>query len=177
MNIFERPIAIVDVETTGLDSSIHEIIEIGLILINQKTLEILNKVNLKIKPEHIERAFEKSLVINGYNENDWKDGLSLLEAMSIFNEKTKDAIFCSYNVVFDWSFIIEAFKKVNIKDQMDYHRIDLLSMGWARFIKLGLEKFNLNEIAKQFNIAEEPLPHRAINGATIAFEIYKKLIS
>ena len=34
--IFKRPIAITDVETTGLDAVKHEIVEIGLVLIDQK---------------------------------------------------------------------------------------------------------------------------------------------
>jgi len=177
INIFERPIAITDVETTGLDSTIQEIVEIGLVVIDQKTLEILDTLNVKVKPEHIETADEFALNLNGYNETDWKNAITLKEAMSLYGDKTKDAIFCAHNMTFDWSFIFEAFKKTGIKDQMDHHRVDLFTMIWMKFRNSDFEKFNLNEVAKRLGIPEEPMPHRAINGTMTAYEIYKKLVS
>jgi len=176
IHIFERSIAITDVETTGLDFAIQEIIEIGLVVINQKTLEIIDTLDIKVKPEHIETADEFALKINGYNETDWKDALTLKEAMSIYGQKTKGAIFCAHNVTFDWSFIFEAFKKTGIENQMDHHRIDLFTMIWMKFRNSSFGKFNLNEVAKRLGVPEEPMPHRAINGTMTAYEIYKKLV-
>ena len=176
-HIFERPIAITDVETTGLDFAIQEIVEIGLVVINQQTLEILDTLDIKVKPEHIETADEFALKLNGYNETDWKNAITLKEAMSIYGEKTKDAIFCAHNVTFDWSFISKAFKETGIKDEMDHHRIDLFTMIWMKFRTSSFEKFSLNEAAKRLGVPEEPMPHRAINGTMTAYEIYKKLVS
>jgi len=176
-HIFARPIAITDVETTGLDPTIQEIVEIGLVVIDQQTLEILDTLDIKVKPEHIETADEFALKLNGYNKTDWKNAITLKEAMSIYGEKTKDAIFCAHNVTFDWSFIFEAFRKTGIKNQMDHHRIDLFTMIWMKLRNLDFEKFSLNEVAKHLGIPEEPMPHRAINGTMTAYEIYKKLVS
>ena len=175
--IFERPIAITDVETTGLDFAIQEIIEIGLVVINQKTLEIINTLDVKVKPEHIETADEFAIKLNGYNETDWKNAITLKEAMSIYGGKTKDAIFCAHNMTFDWSFIFEAFRKTDVKDQMDHHRIDLFTMIWMKLRNSNFEKFSLNEAAKRLGVSEEPMPHRGINGAMTAYKIYKKLVS
>ena len=177
IHIFERPIAITDVETTGLDFAIQEIIEIGLVVINQKTLEILDTLDVKVNPEHIETANEFALNLNGYNETNWKNAITLKEAMSIYGEKTKDAIFCAHNMTFDWSFIFEAFRKTGVKNQMDHHRIDLFTMIWMKLRNSNCEKFSLNEAAKRLGVPEEPMPHRGINGAMTAYEIYKKLVS
>ncbi|TSA56819.1 3'-5' exonuclease [bacterium] len=175
-HIFERSIAITDVETTGLDFAIQEIVEIGLVVINQQTLEILDTLDIKVKPEHIKTADEFALKLNGYNKTDWENAVTLKEAMSLYGDKTKGAIFCAHNVTFDWSFIFEAFRKTGIKNQMDHHRIDLFTMIWMKLRNLDFEKFNLNVVAKHLGIPEEPMPHRAINGTMTAYEIYKKLI-
>ena len=175
-HIFERPIAITDVETAGLDFTIQEIIEIGLVLINQKTLKIIDTLDIKVKPEHIETADEFALKLNGYNEIDWKNAITLEEAMSIYGQKTKDAIFCAHNVTFDWSFVSEAFRKTGIGNKMDHHRVDLFTMIWMKFRNSSFGKFNLNEVAKRLGVPEEPMPHRAINGTMTAYEIYKKLV-
>lgn len=177
MKILERPIAITDVETTGLDPATQEIVEIGLVVVNQQTLEILDTLDIKVHPEHLETATEFALKLNGYNKPDWQNALTLQAAISLYGDKTKGAIFCAHNVTFDWSFISEAFKKTGVKDQMDYHRIDLFTMAWMKFRTSGLEKFNMNEVAKYLGIPEEPMPHRAINGTMTAYEVYKRLVS
>jgi len=176
MEILTRPVAITDVETTGEDAEIHEIIEIGLVVVNQRTLEIIDTFETKVKPEHIETAEEAALKKNGYNAADWQNAISLKEAMTIYAPKTKDALFGAHNVFFDWSFIFAAIKKTGVKNVMDYHHIDLFTMAWLKLQNSGIEKLNMNEIAKFLGIGEEPWPHRAINGAMKEYEIYKRLI-
>ena len=68
-----RNIAIVDLETTGLDEQLHEIIEVGMVVVNQKTLEIIDTLDMKVRPTHPETASAKALEVNGYNEEDWID--------------------------------------------------------------------------------------------------------
>ena len=176
MNMRERPIAITDLETTGLDPSIHEIIEIGLVLIDQSTFKILDTLDLKVKPEHIETAGATALKINGYNEADWRDAVPLSEAIAQYVAKTKDAIFCASPVTFDWAFIAEALRKTNLVHEMDYHRLDIFSMAWQALRHTGLEKFNGDYLAEFFGLPKEPPVHRAINGAMKDYEIFKKLM-
>ena len=121
IEIYKRPIAITDVETTGLDPQKHEIVEIGLVLIDQETGEVID--------------------------------------------------------TFDWSFILEAFKKAGQKNTLDYHRLDLFTLIWTKTRDSKIESFNLNRVAQFLGLPEEPLPHRAINGARTAHEIFKKIIN
>lgn len=176
MSMAGRAIAITDIETTGLDPMVHEIIEIGLFVVNQDTLEVMDKIDLKVRPEHIETAQAAALKVNGYRAEDWNGAISLKEAMILFGEKTCGAIFCAHNVTFDWFFVHEAFRKTGVKNELDYHRIDLFTLAWAKLQKKGLEHFTMNAVAKYLGIPEEPSPHRAINGAALAGEIYKKLM-
>lgn len=175
--IFERPIAITDVETTGLDPQKHEIVEIGLVLIDQETGEVIDTLDIKVRPEHIETADEVALKLNGYNEADWQDAASILEAIALYGEKAQNAIFCSHNVTFDWSFILEAFKRAGLKSSLDYHRLDLFTLIWSKTRDSNIESFNLSRVAQFLGLPEEPLPHRAINGARTAHEIFKRITS
>jgi DNA polymerase III alpha subunit (gram-positive type) len=177
MDFKDRPLAITDLEMTGLDHSVHEIIEMGLVVADSKNCRIIDKLDVKVKPEHPETADATALAVNGYKAEDWNGALTLKEAMELFAAKTKDAIFCAHNVTFDWAFMHEAFKKTGVRNQMDYHRIDLLSLAWAKLKDSELRTFRLNGIAKFLGITEEPNPHRAINGAMTAYEVYKQLFS
>ena len=176
-SLTSRSIAITDIETTGLNPKLHEILEIGLLVIDQQSFQVIDTLNFKIKPEHIEAASQESLAVNGYKESDWKDAITLNEAMRVYSDKTKKAIFCSHNVTFDWSFINEAFSQTGVANQMDYHRLDLLTIAWTALANKSVRFFNLNRLASYLGIPEEPTPHRAINGARTAYEVFKKLVS
>ncbi|MFH1759007.1 MAG: 3'-5' exonuclease [Patescibacteria group bacterium] len=181
MDFNKRPLAITDVETTGLDVRRHEIIDIGLLVVEQSDLNIIKySLDYKVKPEHPETAEAEALKINGYNEADWRDAPNLKSVMKLYAELTKDAVFLASPVSFDWQFVEEAFRKTGVKDPMDYHRLDLFSIAWGkqREGKLpGVKSLKLSELCKFFGIPEEPMPHVGINGATIELEILRKLLA
>lgn len=174
-NLREAKLAFVDLETTGDIFAIHEIIEIGLVVVDQKSLEVVDELNIKVRPENIENAVPAALVKNGYKEEDWLDAISLREAVEKFAEKTEGSIFFAYNATFDWGFMNQAFHKTGVQDNMDYHRFDVLSMAFLKLKDKDIARWSLATLSKYLGVAEEPLPHRAINGARTAFEVYKKL--
>ena len=58
----DRPIAIIDTETTGFKVGVHEIIEIAIMKIQGNKRDMWTA---RIKPERIETASSKALEING----------------------------------------------------------------------------------------------------------------
>lgn len=168
-------LAFIDIETTGLNVLKHEIIEIGCI-ITDSNLKIIEEFNLKIKPKNIKNADEIALKINHYNKNDWKEAYKLKDALKIFSEKIKDCIMVGQNVAFDSSFIEYAFQKNNIKNTLHYHRLDTISIAWAKFHNdENFLHFSLREMCKYFNIENEN-PHSALSDAKATCELYKKLM-
>lgn len=169
-------LAFTDLETTGLNSKIHEIIEIGCVIVSQPDLEVVEEFELKVKPENISKAEPKALEVNGYNEKDWEDAMPLHKALQIYSEKTKDCVFVAQNITFDWSFLEEACYKENITLQLwSYHRIDLLSMAFMKLYDTDIKRFNQNELCKYFGVTNEKA-HTALADAKAMFEIYKNLV-
>ena len=176
MEFLKRPLAITDIETTGFDADVHEIIEIGLVVVDQRSLKVLDEWSVKVRPQKIRTAAEKALKVAGYNKLDWVNAIGLKEAMQVYSKKTKNAVFVAQNSFFDWSFLSLAFKSTGVEDYTDYHRADLFTIGWFRAKKLkGLKKFTLKEMCEYFGLEPEPMPHRALNGARKAHEIIRKL--
>jgi len=132
---------------------------------------------LKIKPEHIENADPTALKVNHYNDRDWKSAGSLPEAMKIFSEKVKDCIMVGHNVAFDAGFLECAFSKNEIANTMHYHRLDTVSIAWAKLHEdKNFERFSLREMCAHFDIKNERA-HTALSDARATFELYKKLMS
>lgn len=98
---------IIDTETTGLDVMKHELLSIAAITYVDG--QIVETLELKIKPEHIESADPDALKVNGYSIYEWRHALSsrmaFMEVWRPFILKNKDAIFVAHNMQFDRKFI------------------------------------------------------------------------
>lgn len=176
LNFKNRNIAITDLETTGLSLEKHEIIEIGLVLVSQPDFSIIETWDTKVRPVHPETANKDATKISGYTPLEWSNAIELKEALMVYSQKTKEAIFCAYNVLFDYSFIRQAFKNTGVKYAMDYHSIDIPSLVWEKLRKSDHKRMNMNLTADYLGIPKEPEIHRAINGAMVAYQVLKKLV-
>lgn len=169
--------AFIDIETTGLSFIEHEIIEIGGIIADQN-LKVVEEFELKIKPEHIEKADKIALKINHYNEKDWELGYSLKDAIEIFSKKTKDAIMIGHNIPFDAFFLDKAFFETDVKKKLfHYYMLDTVSIAFAKLQDTkDISKFTLHELCKYFGINNKN-EHTALSDARATFELYKKLMN
>ena len=171
----KHKLVFVDIETTGLNVIEHEIIEVGCVIVDNK-LKIIEEFELKIKPKNIENADRISLKINHYNERDWNDAYELKDALKIFSKKTKDCIMVGQNIAFDSSFIEYALQKNNVKNTLHYHRLDTISIAWAKLNNnINFTHFSLREMCKYFNIENEN-PHSALSDAKATYKLYKRLM-
>jgi len=176
-------LAFIDLETTGLDPNKHEIIEIGCIVARQVsqngqgcTLEKIEEFEIRVKPEHLETAEPEALRINGYNETDWVFASDLAQALKTLSDKTEGAMMIAHNLTFDWSFLEKAFAKTGVLNKMDFHRIDLLSVAFARlYHETKVDKFSLRALTEYFGLTNERA-HTALADIRVSFEVYKKLL-
>lgn len=169
-------LAFIDIETTGLNVLKHEIIEIGCVITTPR-LKVLEKFELKIKPKHIKNADPVSLKITHYNKQDWRKAYTLEEALQVLAKKVNDCIMVGQNVSFDSMFLEYNFSKLKLKNSMHYHKLDTISIAWAKFHKKSnIKHFSLREMCKRFDIINEH-PHSALSDAYATYLLYKKLMS
>lgn len=179
-------LAFIDTETTGLDPNFHEVIEIGCVvadwkpdLFGERTLVESSTLDIKIIPEHIERADPKALAVNHYAKRDWSQAISRKEAIMELARVAKGAIFIAQNVTFDWSFLQQAAESVGIALDQEFHfrKLDLASIAFGRLPDdPKLERYTLRELSQYFGIRNEDA-HTALSDARTAFEIYRKLLA
>ena len=172
----KKLISLIDLETTGLDPRTAEIIEMAVIVFDAGTLEIVDSYETKVKPEHIETASEKALMINGYNEEEWKDAVSLQTAMTSLFLYVSGTQLLAQNVIFDYGFLEAAEHQTGIKLNFIRPCLDLPSIAWGIIPHDKLQSWSLKTLCAYLRIPPEPAIHRAMNGAQSAFEVYKKLM-
>lgn len=177
-------LAFIDTETTGTDADKHEIIELAVIIARQvpregrgPKLEIIEELEWKIKPQHLELADEEALRINGYNETDWMFALDLKPVMEQFAKKVQSCTFVSHNVTFDYAFVQKAFEKTGVENNMHYAKLDTISIALARLYDAPqADKFSLRALCELLKI-ENSKAHTALADTRALVAVYKKLMS
>ncbi len=175
--ILSQPLAFIDVETTGFESDTAEIIELAVVIAKLKDGELVvtDQLDLKIRPEHIERADAQALRINGYNEADWLFAVSLEDAMKSFADKTEGAIFVAHNLAFDYSFIKQAFKTTGIENKMHYQKFDTISIAFAMLHENDdMNKLSLKALTEYYGV-ENKKAHSAFADSYATYELFKKM--
>jgi len=185
MEFIDRALVITDLETTGLDPLIHEVIDIGAVRVDQATLEIEATFSAKIQPLHIELASPIALEVNGYTPEAWKHAVNQSDGWRSFFSFARQSVFASYSTRFDWGFTNEALRFYYPNQQADRsreeygpferHLIDIPSIAWG---VLGpLPKIGKDPVATFLGIGPEDKPHDGLRGALHALKVLKELRS
>lgn len=159
---------VVDLETTGLDSSEDEIIEIGALCIRGgkivKEYQVLVQSAKEI-PKEIEELTQ--ITSNEIKEN----GIDLAEAIKQLTAFVGNDVIIGHNVSFEQEFLLYACKKCNLPPIRN-KLMDTLRLA-KRKLK-SMRNHKLNTIAEYYGIKIEDR-HRALQDCYLTFEVYEKL--
>jgi len=177
--ILQQPLAFIDIETTGLDYDKGEIIELGVVITKMKegVLTVIDQLDLKIAPKHIETADPQALRINGYTEADWIFAVSIEEALKTFVDKTEGTIFVAHNITFDYGFIEANLKRYGIEARYHYYKLDTLALAFGVLQNSeDMGKLSLRALCEKYGI-ENKKAHSAFADAYATYEVFKKLLN
>lgn len=166
----DKRLAFVDVETTGLDPSVHEMIEFAVIYSNGEHL------SFKIQPRRIEAASPKALEVNGYTPERWVDAITPEEAAVRIAKALDDCVVAGYNVKFDVGFILSLLSDMSVAAKFGYHHVDVAALAYEHLVDIGLNSLSLKNVCKFLGIPPEPDIHEALNGARACREVYRRLV-
>lgn len=181
-----------DIETTGLDCTRHKPIDVAFQIVDMTSCRLITRYQSLVRqPKAVwELADPTSLLINGYTFEQVSEGKDPeeigSEIVNIFTsrgiERGKSVFICQ-NPAFDRGFFMQLVD-VYTQERLNwpYHWLDFASMYWALLVNETQschghfpEKLNLskNEIAKRYNLPEESLPHRAMQGVEHLMSCYQ----
>lgn len=177
-------LAFVDVETTGVVPGHHEMIDIGVVLANLQGEEI-DRLFMRIMPEHPERTDEEAAAINGFSVERWKnlDAVSTetaAERIIDFHKEAADGkriLMVAHNSQFDAAFVDFLLRAAgHRRDEIYfYYVLDIPSMAWG----MGLRQLYGQRLAEFFGIPDEPrvaAEHTGITGADLNLRMYRELL-
>lgn len=176
-------LAFVDVETTGLVPSYHEMIDVGMVMTDLEGREI-DKLFLRIQPEHPERTSEGARAVNAFDEKRWRElGASspaaAVEDIVAFHRRAaggRNVLLVAFNSHFDAAFLDHLFRAQGRtwRELYHYYILDLPSMAWS----LGLRQLDGASLARALGVPDEPhvpVDHTGLTGAEVNVRIYRAI--
>lgn len=180
-----RPLAFVDTETTGLDPTKHEVIDVAVVF-DREVAERLKIPHLtyedayayfssKVRPERIEDAEPKALEVNGYTPEAWVDAPSRAEVAAKLIQILPDTLMCGHNVNFDKSFIQAMIRAAGFDFRVDYHSIDTQTLAYTKLVSKGLTRLRLDAIREHLGWPTKG-GHAALKDALDCRKLYHTLV-
>lgn len=166
----KKTLAFVDVETTGLNSCLHEIIEISIIRVYPNGKEDI--FTSKIRPDRIQFAEPKALEINGYNEADWHSAPCVDMIMPRIAEMLTDCVLIAHNVRFDEEFIAETLHRCGLRARYNPRLVDTVTLAHEHLYHL--RSLSMDSIRRYFDWSLSGA-HRAERDALDCMRLYRKL--
>ncbi len=158
---FDLPLAVIDVETTGLDSSTDRVIEIGIIRFERG--EVVESYGKLIDPGRDVPA--EVVELTGIKPEDLEGQPTFAELADEIHQRLQGVGIVAYNLSFDKGFVTAELERCGLAWPDDAPTLDPLI--FARQFYKNLRRKNLGTIADTLGIPLEEA-HRATHDAEVA---------
>jgi DNA polymerase-3 subunit epsilon len=172
----DRNLLFIDSETTGLDHTKHEMLEVAAILTSPNGLDILDAYEAKLFPIDIGAAEPQALKVNGYSEVEWAPEKCTDRGLVAgqLHRMSSNAILVGHNVSFDENFATVFLKSCGMTPPWHYHKIDTMCLAWPLFCARKIDYFNLDTLCAYFKIPRTV--HRAMADTKACRSVYLELM-
>jgi DNA helicase-2/ATP-dependent DNA helicase PcrA len=182
--MFNRDLLVFDVESTGTDTSKHEIIQIAGIRLDKDSLEERARFSTYVKPNHWETRDMEAMQVNKISYDLVATAPTLAEALALLekNFPPAEVLLCAYNIWFDVSFLRQAYFSLGKPMSYNYAGFDILALGYIWWCKTGQQNnpekyigFGMQDLAHALGINAEGAFHNALTDVVAEAEILRRL--
>lgn len=164
--MFDKSLAIVDLETTGMSARYHRIIEIAVLRIEGN--KIVDTFTSCVNPETPIPSFITHLT--GISQQDVDKAPVFGKIKHKVKRLLKDATFVAHNVWFDYSFLQNEFERVNIS----FESKKCCTVRLSRRLYPQYKSHSLASVIERFGFGYESR-HRAYDDALVLWQFLKKI--
>ena len=182
--MFKQDLLLIDIESTGVDITKHEMIQLAAILLDKKTLKAKKTFNEFIKPTKWRNRDPEAMAVCNITWDQVKDAPDLKTVLRKFdNTFGNEPVITTYGGNLDIIFFPAHYRKVGKKYPFDYHTFNIWPLCYvymAKKKKLTNKKratgFSLEDVAKHFKIPVPTNRHDALADCELEAEVLRHLV-
>ncbi len=157
----DRPLAVVDLETTGGSPGFDRVIEIGVLLIDEG--EVTGRWQRLVDPGFaLPWGIEQ---LTGIRTADLKGAPTFADVADELHALLSERIFVAHNARFDYGFLKAEFARLGIRFDPDR----LCTVRWSRQLYPGVRGHGLDAVCARFGI-DNAARHRALGDAEATWQ-------
>ena len=172
-----RDFVFVDLETTGLNPKVHEIIEIAALRMTPNLQAEKARLDMKCTMVQQDVAEAKALEVNRYSALDWKGSkpvrVALVDLAPMIDD---DVILVGHNVHFDVGFLREEYERAGLTMPKFKYAIDTVSIVFPLAMQGHISKLSLETICARYGIHNDG-QHRAMADVMRTVRAFAKLLA
>ena len=183
--MFTRDLVIFDVESTGLDVSKHEIIQIAGIRLHKDTLAEVSRFTTYVKPTRWEEQMPAAMEVNKITFDKLEKAPQIAEALKEFETHfpPEEVMLTAYNAPFDTGFFRQSYIQQGRQAPYEYHTFDIWSLAYLYWSSVPHKNnptkpigFGLSDMAELLKIPPAETYHEALADCEIEAEVLRKLL-
>ena len=166
-NIFDRPLAFVDIETTGGSHLKSRVLEVGVVRVEGN--QVVATYQSLVQPEELIPAFITSLT--GITNSDVEDAPHFAQISDQLAEVLDGAVFVAHNVGFDYGFLKMEFERLGAVFAPDL----LCTVRLSRRLFPQYRTHKLQDLILRHGLTA-PARHRAYDDAHCLWQFYQIIL-
>lgn len=173
-----RPLVFFDLETSGLDSERHDILDFAAVRTSPDTWTAIASFEHKCELVRPETAEPGALAVNGYSPAAWIDAepvrVALIDFVTILGRDEECAV-VAHNPTFDVGFVRAAARREGIVLPGWKYTIDTASMAWPLCVRGAIDRIGLERLCQLYGISNDGA-HRAMADVRRMIAVYRALL-
>jgi DNA polymerase-3 subunit epsilon len=177
-----RDLVFCDLETSGLDSTKHEILELAAVRTNWDASKVILQTERKCTLTNPEAADPDALKVNGYSAAAWAKAVpirvalcDLIELAGPLPGNEELPIFVAYGAGFDMGFLAEAYRRAALAPPRFKYQVDMLSVCWPLCVKGHLEQMSLAHVCAKYGVSNDG-KHEAMADTRRLIAVYRAVM-
>lgn len=171
-----KELCIVDLEMSGPDPQVHEILDIGAVRVAlEEGLPEEASFGTKVRPKHIGTANQGSLRVVGYSPKAWRDAVPLEDAMAELVEFAAGTVLAGWGIRLDLAFLFEALERTGLDWPFADVVLDIQPVAQAVLQDGTVDGWSLGHVADRLGIGRLA-EHGALADAYAAYDVLARLL-
>jgi DNA polymerase-3 subunit epsilon len=171
-----RTLTFLDIETTGLNPVLSDIVEVAAMKVDERTLAVLDMVETRVRSPTGTFLDPEAIALNGFNLDDWLDAPSADQVLPQLRTFLDGSRIVGHNPGFDWAFLRTAYFRFGLAaPDIDCHLLDTASLAWPLLRRGLVPSLSLRELCAFFGISNEGA-HHALRDVVRTYQLFLKLI-